>query len=104
MPRVSTQVSRAPYCACGIGVRYGRGRFAVSDSAARASIRSVERVALPTFWDGVAQAFDIRGQHPPYNFLDDKGADLYVSVVNRWLRYGARARSVAERHLPDTTG
>jgi len=73
----------------------------VSDSAARASTRPVERVALPTFWDGVAQAFDIQGQHPPYNFLDDKGVDLYVSVANRWLRYGARARNVAAHHLPD---
>ncbi|WP_419911564.1 hypothetical protein [Candidatus Poriferisodalis sp.] len=37
----------------------------MSDSAARAPIQPVERVALPTFWDGVAQAFDIQGQHPP---------------------------------------
>ena len=72
----------------------------MSDSAAGASIRPVERAALSTFWDGVAQAFDIQGQHPPYNFLADKGADLYVSVLNRWLRYGARAKSVAARHLP----
>ncbi|WP_419551726.1 hypothetical protein [Candidatus Poriferisodalis sp.] len=73
----------------------------MNDSAARASIRPIERVALPTFWDGVAQAFDIQGQHPPYNFLDDKGANLYVSVLNSWLRYGARARSVAARRLPE---
>lgn len=72
----------------------------MSDGAARASIRPVERIALPTFWDGVVQAFDIQGQHPPYNFLGDKGADLYVSAVSRWLRYGARARNVAARHLP----
>lgn len=91
---------RAPYCAYGIGASHGHVRLAVSDSAARASIRPVERVALPTFWDGVAQAFDIGGQHPPYNFLDDKGADLYVPMINRWLRYGARARHVAAHHLP----
>ncbi len=75
----------------------------MSDSTARASIRPVERVALPTFWDGVAQAFDIQGQHPPYNFLEDKGADLYVSVVSRWLRYGVRARNVAAHHVPEVS-
>ena len=58
---------------------------------------------MPTVWDGVAQAFDIQGQHPPYNFLEDKAADLYVSVLNNWLRWGARTRGIATRRLPDTS-
>ena len=58
---------------------------------------------MPTVWDGVAQAFDIQGQHPPHNFLEDKATDLYVSVLNNWLRWGARARGTTAPHLPDTS-
>ncbi len=74
-------------------------RFTMGYNAASQPGRSVESVAVPTFWDGVAQAFDITGRHPPYNTLDDKAANLYAGVLRNWLCYSTQAKSVAAQHL-----
>ena len=73
----------------------------MSGDAAGVSARPLDRVAIPTFWDGVTQAFDIRGQQPPCCVLDGEGANPYAVVLRNWLRYGARGRSVAAQHLQD---
>lgn len=96
---VSRQLPGTPYCAYGNRVRDRQAQAVVSDSAAAQQHRPIARAAMPTFWDGVAQAFDIRAQHPPYNVLDDKSFNLYVAVLHDWIRYGARGDHIASQHL-----
>ncbi len=71
----------------------------MSDNAAPQPGRSIESVAVRNFWDGVAQAFDITDQHPPYNTLDDNTANLYAAVLRDWLCYGTQAKSVVAQRL-----
>ncbi len=96
---VSTGVPGGPYCAYGNHMCNGQARSVVSDGTAGEATRPIAKVAMPTFWDGVAQAFDIHGQHPPCDVFDEKAPNLYATVLGHWLRYGARGNHIAARHI-----
>lgn len=76
----------------------------MSKTPSRAVSRSSVRYPLPAFWDGVAQAFDMRGKFVPRKTFTRRGSRVLVVMTHDWLDYATQASGVISGHTQSKDG